>query len=158
MPEPSATSQGEWLCPAATVGRDRRHSERNNPGQDPAQPSPAPGGAGGARRCGWEEGSGGGLQTHCLDLWALECAGGEAGYVNKDQGDQLSWALVPPESQLRVPSIIPLIRSCSHQDTAELAVWVQGCIPGADPMIFWNRPSGSQGKNNSTTSARLLCS
>lgn len=38
VPELSATSQDEcW--PAAPVGRDRRHSERSNPGQDPAQPS-----------------------------------------------------------------------------------------------------------------------
>lgn len=43
VPEPFATSQDEeWLCPAATDGRDRRHSERSNPGQDPAQPSQRP--------------------------------------------------------------------------------------------------------------------
>lgn len=68
VPEPFATSQDEWLCPAATDSRDRRHSEKSNPGQDPAQPSLAPQGAGGARRCGWELGGGGGWQTHRLGL------------------------------------------------------------------------------------------
>lgn len=54
VPEPFATSQDEWLCPAAPGSRDRRHSGKSDPGQDPAQPSLVPQGAGGARRCGWE--------------------------------------------------------------------------------------------------------
>lgn len=75
VPELFATSQDEWLCPAATDGRDRRHSERSNPGQDPAQPSQrpreqvGPGGAAGNRVVADSPPSGAGLWSLGREAW-----------------------------------------------------------------------------------------
>lgn len=45
--------------------------------------SPAPQGAGGARRCGLEEGGGGGPGDALSGFWSLQVQTGETGYVSK---------------------------------------------------------------------------
>lgn len=126
-PEPSATSQGEWQCPAAPISRDRRHSERSNPGQDPAQPSPVPQGAGGAKGAAGRRVAGEGQETHCLDFGLSESRQGrrvQGGGVCKTEGVGTSFlGLLCPQ----IPNQDALGRSASpfslpypHENTAEL--------------------------------------
>lgn len=66
--------------------------------------SPAPQGAGGARRCGWEEGGGEGLETHCLLSGLSGSRQGRWGIsVTLEVGGILLGSLVPLDPQLRLP-------------------------------------------------------
>lgn len=127
-PEPSATSQGEWQCPAAPISRDRRHSERSNPGQDPAQPSPVPQGAGGAKGAAGRRVAGEGQETHCLDFGLSESRQGRrvqggGGYVRLRGWGHPSWASCAPRSPTRMPWEGQPARSPCHIPMRTLLSW-----------------------------------